>query len=428
MERYVADQIAVALPHLRIVQAKLEELGVRVDPADKDDDLSLALLKFSPEQASVAADALKNQINNDDPNWALRTELGLQAERQGRVSEVDWILTGLRRLFALQYKGFEPTVGKLRVVERVAGQPHVRGGGEGAPEPPKGSFKPFPERVPLPGQGVRVAVLDTKLVAHPWLQGAYVASPSEVVVPKEQSIWRFGTDTPTYESYLLGHCTFVSGLILQAAPSAIVEVHPVLDENGDGSSWELAKTLMRLAKTEVQVACLACATTTADGRPSLVLERAIQRLGDRLIVVAAAGNHGDAKPDPNNDMAPVPTSPMYPAALTDVIAVGAVDENLDDAPFNPPVPWIKVTAPGVGVVSTYLNGRVTSSGRTRKYEGYAIWEGTSMATAIVAGTIAARIRPGASTDPEVVNSMLRLTVRRDNAGRPYLPGPDPYGQ
>ena len=53
------------------------------------------------------------------------------------------------------------------------------------------------------------------------------------------------------------------------------------------------------------------------------------------VVVAAMGNTGDA-------------APQFPAALPDVLAVGAVDSNDVRAPFSCMGPHIEVSAPGVG--------------------------------------------------------------------------------
>jgi subtilisin family serine protease len=71
---------------------------------------------------------------------------------------------------------------------------------------------------------------------------------------------------------------------------------------------------------------------------------------------------------------------------------------------------------------------VESLGKTQRFDGYARWKGTSFSAAIVAGTIAARIQPGVPSAAEVVESMVRWPNRRDNAGRPYVPAPNPYGQ
>jgi len=80
-----------------------------------------------------------------------------------------------------------------------------------------------------------------------------------------------------------------------------------------------------------------------------------------VVIVAASGNEGAS-------------SPGYPAAYSEVIAVGAID-------INDEVPWwsnrnVEVSAPGVGILSTYPD------------DTYATLDGTSMACPHVSGIVA----------------------------------------
>jgi subtilisin family serine protease len=138
-----------------------------------------------------------------------------------------------------------------------------------------------------------------------------------------------------------------------------------------------------------------------DGQPPLVVQRAVEVLSGRLLLVAAVGNHGlDAE---------AATAPVYPAALPGVVAVGALAESGRAAEFTPDVPWIDCYAPGENVVSTYLRGeaKFTVLGGDGLFAGFARWSGTSFATATVSGAIAAAIRPGEIDADEVLDKVLR---------------------
>ncbi|MBI5059622.1 S8 family peptidase [candidate division KSB1 bacterium] len=92
-----------------------------------------------------------------------------------------------------------------------------------------------------------------------------------------------------------------------------------------------------------------------------VLNHVLQR---GAVVVAAAGNNINAR-----------TSPHYPAASEGVLSVSAT--RLDDraADFTQYGPWIKLSAPGVAILSTMID--------TVGNPAYDTWQGTSMAAPFV---------------------------------------------
>jgi thermitase len=81
------------------------------------------------------------------------------------------------------------------------------------------------------------------------------------------------------------------------------------------------------------------------------------------VLVAAAGNAGDDSVD-------------FPAGYPEVVSVAATDATDARAPFSNANPKVEVTAPGVGVLSTFSDGSYTQM------------SGTSMSTPVVAGVAA----------------------------------------
>ena len=92
-------------------------------------------------------------------------------------------------------------------------------------------------------------------------------------------------------------------------------------------------------------------------------------------------------------------------------------------------------AVGVGVTSTYLDGRVsvpvdpdkpTGKKVEQQFGGFATWDGTSFAAASVTGAIAAGVVPGQVTARESWEN-IRTTLRGSPGGRgqdgqaPFLP-------
>jgi subtilisin family serine protease len=125
-----------------------------------------------------------------------------------------------------------------------------------------------------------------------------------------------------------------------------------------------------------------------------------------------------------------PNSVSYPAALPDVVGVGALDQNGDHAAFTPhPAPWIRLLAPGVGLNGAYVRGKVTIEHKDRSgnvldsrqvyFPGRAIWEGCSFAAAVVSGAIAAGTVPGRRSARQALDELLHPNpASRDRGIRP----------
>jgi Subtilase family len=416
IEAYEENQLAVAIPELRAVRDKLTECGAGVEHEEQEPRLGLALLTLRGVADAVA------QLRADDSGLAGRAK---QARWSGgpasgiEPSDLDLLICWLRERFRSAYDGWVPTIGKNRVIEPVRGLPYIGGGGEGDPyfggsgDPrtsssadavtsvetalPSGPPSGWPpQRGQNPGQGARVGVLDTPLYPNEWLAGGYIAAGSELLqLP--------AAGRPPLPASA-GHATFIAGLILRRAPGAELVIRPVLNDKAVGKAWDVAKEMVRFTGSGVDILNLSFGCYTDDGEPPLVLARAVSLLSAEILLVAAAGNHGNIDklrargkvPDRPWTRGLTPKTPVWPAAFDEVTAVGATDGN-KLAAFSPRTPWVDLVAPGVGVESTYLKGQVKPASSPQSpltFNGFACWDGTSFSAAAVSGAVAAKILTG----------------------------------
>ncbi len=427
VEKYEEDQLVVALPDLPTVKDALANLRVYCENEERDAGLGLALLTLSNVSGTPALHRDKALVTA-----AKQAKWGDNAEKAGKLTHLELLLYRLRTDFAKQYRGWAPTMGKNRVIAPVTGFPYVGGGGVSDPDPyvggggvgdPHGSAQcgkddasprngasppPWPTRAARPGHGVRIGLLDTRLYPNPWLAGGYLAAAGDLIEDPAPG------QPPLLASE--GHATFAAGLILHRAPGAQLDVRPVLDAKELGRVWDVAKTIADFVGSGVDILNLSFGCYTDDGRPPLVLARAVSRVSPEILLVAAAGNHGGVHNAANGL---TPTTPMWPAAFDDVVAVTAgtvANGKRHLAPFSPKLPWVDVIAPGEHVESTFLTSpvRLSSSGNRHPTHratatfagGFACWAGTSFAAASVSGAVAAQVVPGRRNAREALNVVL----------------------
>jgi membrane-anchored mycosin MYCP len=383
------NQIVVALAHRGLVEEHLGHLGVRARQVDADGDLGLALLDLDAGQLSEAA---RHAPAHGAPD-----------------SDLSLVLGRLYAGFASEYSQWVPSFGRNRTVERVVGSHTIGGGGEGVPRTVESVD--WPAREQGTGRSVVVAVADTAVTPRPELVGGFLAAPESVLLDDGCSV----------RPATAGHGTFVAGLVLREAPGATVQATRVLGDDGTSDSWDVAKRLVRLSRSGVQVVNLSLGCFTSDNAAPLVLTTAIDRLSPETLVIASAGNHGADRA----------SRPLWPAALDDVVAVGATDDDGGRPDWSPDPavnPWVDVVARGAHVESTFLSGRVRvgEPGGPGPYgqgpdevpfTGFASWSGTSFAAARVSGKVAAAMRPGESA----ASALRRLTEAAPTCGgRPWL--------
>ncbi len=213
---------------------------------------------------------------------------------------------------------------------------------------------------------VVVAVLDTGVdLSHPDLQ------PNLLV---DQG-YDFINETPVPQDDE-SHGTAVAGIIGAvgnnregvAGIAWRVKILPIkaLNARGRGPDSAMVKAIVYAVDAGARILNI----SSTGSRYSAALEEAVAYARDRgVLIVAAAGNTG------NQD-----NEPTYPAAFEGVLAVGAVDERDQMAPFSQHGPFIQLVAPGVDVPSTTWRG----AGRG----AYASQSGTSIAAPHVSGVAA----------------------------------------
>lgn|SRR5262245_12771255 len=302
------------------------------------------------------------------------------------------------------------------------------------PSPP-----PRRERGRLPG-GRRpvIALFDTAISHHPWLDAADSADP--VWVDAEDYGCRLGPRAPGRGEPLVpisgsndlesdfGHGTFNAGLIRQIAPDALILLFRVMHDDGtingdhilNALGWirdagnERAAGEAADAPTELQdpgryvdVVCLPLGymSEAKDANFTKWLGEVLGDLGERGVqVVASAGNDG------TDEL-------VYPAAfvLTDkrprtpLIGVGALNPNgRKRAHYSNYGEWVTDWAVGTSVVSTFplidgpANPELGGEGNWESVDpddftgGFARWSGTSFAATAFAGML---VQALLKTDP-----------------------------
>lgn len=257
--------------------------------------------------------------------------------------------------------------------------------GPGEPPEPLGPIDP-PTATGSRGEGIVVAVIDTGVRQdHLWFGGS-VRSRG---LPDDEEL--DGDPADGHLDFEAGHGTFVTGVIHQLAPGATLVVRGTLDSAGTVSDAEVAGAIHTLideqARTGTQIHILNLSLggyvhgCDPMGLPATTgAIRALRERNPGLVVTAAAGNN-------NVD------EPFYPAALSDVIGVGALDRNFAKATFSNFGPWVDAWALGVGIRSTYVGDVLDQPGGGGTGTEMARWSGTSFAAPRVAGAIAASMSP-----------------------------------
>jgi hypothetical protein len=273
------------------------------------------------------------------------------------------------------------------------------------PEPVRRRADPDPGPCPDPraGAGVFIDVVDTGLLrgaarSHPWLAGVKgVRDPFPQPPPDPNAVM------PAYT----GHGTFIAGVARCMAPAARVFVEYTFPFSGAQLEAEFARRLGDALARSPDVISLSAGTHTRRRLPLFGFEVFVERLRHHkgVVLVAAAGNSATRRP-------------FWPAAFPGVVAVGALSASWRSrASFSNHGGWVDVYAPGEDLVNAFATGTYVCeedphAGERRRFRGMARWSGTSFATPLVAGLIAARMSETGENGRDAAAALLRLARKR----------------
>ena len=233
------------------------------------------------------------------------------------------------------------------------------------------------------GKGAKIAIIDTGVdYTHPELSSNFTRKKGYDFIKDDED---------PMDEY--GHGTHVAGISAGkncgVAPDVILYALRVLDENGSGTEATVMAGIEWAVLNKMDIANMSLGSPVASRAFEEICREASER---NLLLVAAAGNsyHG----------------PEYPAAFGDyVIAVAAVDRNNKHADFSNIWETNDISAPGVGIYSSYPGGE------------YRIFDGTSMATPHISGALGLMISK--TGKPNLAEETMYETAKRLESSEPY---------
>ncbi|MEK7949472.1 S8 family peptidase [Luteolibacter soli] len=236
------------------------------------------------------------------------------------------------------------------------------------------------------GSGVKLAVLDTGIVAHPALPR----------IARSIEIFPFSDDPATTHFHGTAIASLIAGndpMVHGVAPAVDLISVRVLDDRGVSDSFAIAAGILAAMDAGAEILNL----SLGEQSDSPLVGDAIHMAIDRgIVVVASSGNEGlqEAK---------------YPAAYPGVIGVGAVDASGERMAFSNLGSGLGITAPGYGLNAAAPGG------------GYLAISGTSASAPLVAAAIAAVMSDGSGRRVSAAEAAKLVLAYTDDEG---LPGPD----
>lgn len=202
--------------------------------------------------------------------------------------------------------------------------------------------------------------------------------------------WNFLTSTSNTAD-VLGHGTAVAGTAAAATNNAtgvagvdwanMIMPLVVLDSSNYASYSNIASAITYAADHGVRVINISIGGSSA----SSTLQNAVNYAWSKgAVIFASAMNNANS-------------TPYYPAACSNVVAVSATDSNDNLASFSSFGNWIDVSAPGASILTTNMGS------------GYGYWQGTSFSSPIAAAVAGLILSVKPSLSNSTVVSLLEQT-------------------
>ncbi len=245
------------------------------------------------------------------------------------------------------------------------------------------------------GQGVVVAVLDTGAdPSHPLLMGRIEPGGYDFVDGDAEPLDEgneLDDDGDGTVDELVGHGTFVAGVIASVAPAADMLVVRVLDSEGNSDVFRVVQGIYFAIDAGVHVINLSLSTRSHNH----ILRDAVAAAHEAgILVIASVGNEDRHMPVP------------MPAGEDTVMAIASSDDIDLKSTFSNYGSYVTVTAPGDGLVSGMPGGF------------WAQASGTSMSTALVTGTAALIRAHEPALTPDMVLARLTETAQELDSCNP----------
>jgi subtilisin family serine protease len=180
-----------------------------------------------------------------------------------------------------------------------------------------------------------------------------------------------------------GHGTHVAGIlaalnndsgIVGVAPDANIYAVKAMDSTGSGTTATILAGVEWAINNHIDILNMSITTEKDDAALKKIIDQAYS---EGLLIVAAAGNNGTSTGEED--------SVLYPARYSNVIAVGAINDQNKRVSSSATGPALEIMAPGYNIYSTVP---MLSDSFDGIRDGYSYMTGTSMAAPYISGVLA----------------------------------------